>query len=261
MYYIGVARPAQLQAQATATVVTRLTSQAQGTAVAITHATGTAQAQANATTTAVAVATAQVQATMTAYINMYNQATSGTPALTDQLTQNDSNDWNIYSGGGGACAFTNGALHTTGLGGFCNARSTNFGNFAYQADMMILKGTASSSAGGLMFRFNSSTLKFYIFGIGADGSYSLALIQIAGGSNSTFKNLTSGFSAAINTGLHQQNRLGVLARGNTFYLYANGQYITQFNDSNSAAGSIGVFGLDNSGGLDIAFVNAKVWQA
>ena len=198
---------------------------------------------------------------MTAYVSMYTQATSGTPALNDQLTQNDSNDWNIYSGNGGACAFTGGALHTTGIGGFCNARSTNFANFAYQADMMILKGTSSSSAGGLMFRLDSSTLKFYIFGIGADGSYSLALLQIASGSKSTFKNLTSGFSSAIHTGLHQQNRLGVLARGSNFYLYANNQFITRFNDSSSAAGSVGVFGLDNNGDLDIAFVNAEVWQA
>ncbi len=261
VYYLGVARPAQLHAQATATVVTNLTSQAQGTVAANTHATGTAQAQANATTTAVAVATAQVQATMTAYVSMYTQATSGTPALNDQLSQNDSNDWNIYSDNGGACTFTGGALHTTGIGGFCNARSTNFGNFAYQADMMILKGTSSSSAGGLMFRLDNSTLKFYIFGIGADGSYSLALLQIASGSKSTFKNLTSGFSSAIHTGLHQQNRLGVLARGSNFYLYANNQFITRFNDSSSAAGSIGVFGLDNNGALDIAFVNAEVWQA
>lgn len=260
VYYLGVARPAQLHAQATATVVTSLTKQAQGTAVANTQATGTAQAQANATTTAVAVATAQVQATMTAYVNMYTQVASGTPALNDPLTQNDANNWLLFSSNGGACSFSGNALHATGIGGFCSARTTDFGDFAYQAKMTFLKGSTSSSAGGLMFRLDSSP-KFYIFGIGPDGSYSLALIQIKSGNNSTFKNLTTGFNPAITQGLHQTNTLAILARGSNFYLYANNQYITHFNDTSSASGAIGVFGLDNNSGLDVAFTNAEVWRA
>ncbi len=260
VYYLGVARPAQLHAQATATVVTILTRQAQGTAVANTHATGTAQTQANATTTAVAVATAQVQATMTAYVNMYTQVARGTPALNDPLTQNDANNWYIHSSSAGVCAFTGGALHVTGVGAFCTAQATNFGDFAYQAKISVLKGS-TSAGGGLMFRLNTSLLKYYIFAIGADGSYSLALIQIVGSSNSTFKNLTTGFSPAITQGLHQTNTLAILARGSNFYLYANNQYITQFKDSSSATGAIGVFGVDNNSGLDVAFSNAEVWRA
>lgn len=256
VYYLGVARPAQLHAQATATVVT----QEQGTAAANTHATGTAQAKANATTTAVAVATAQVQATMTAYVNMYTQAASGTPAINDPLTQNDANNWFVHSSSTGACAFTGGALHVTGIGAFCTAQATSFANFAYQAKITVLKGS-SSSGGGLMFRLDTSLLRYYIFAIGADGSYSLALIQVVSASKSTFKNLTTGFSAAITQGLNQTNTIAILARGSNFYLYANNQFITQFTESSSATGAIGVFGVDNSSGLDVAFTNAEVWRA
>lgn len=255
IYYFGVARPAQLSAQATATAV----SKAHGTAVANANATGTVQAQANATVTAVAQVTAQAQATMTAYVSMYTQATAGTPAINDPLTQNDANNWFVYSSSSGACAFKGGALHVTGTGAFCNEQSTNFGDFAFQAKITILKGS-SSAEGGLMFRLDSTTLKFYIFGIGADGSYSLALLQ-ASATKSTYKTLVSGTSPAITQGLNQTNTVAVLARGSNFYLYANNQFITQFNDSSSAAGAVGLFALDNANGVDVSFTNAEVWRA
>lgn len=259
VYYLGVARPDQLHAQATATVVTSLTSQAQGTAVANTHATGTAQAQANATTTAVAVATAQVQATMTAYVNMYTQVASGTPVLNDPLTQNDANNWNTYSSNGGSCGFANGSLHATGVGGLCFAQATNFGDLAFQAKVNIIKGS-TTSAGGLMLRLDHSTLKFYVFGVDTNGGYFLALLQVVN-SKTTIKNLTSGSSQAITSGFNSSNTLAVLARGSNFYLYANNQFITQFSDSSSAAGSIGLFGSDNANGVDVSFTNAEVWRA
>ena len=259
VYYLGVARPAQLHAQATATVVTRLTSQARGTAIANTHATGTAQAQANATTTAVAVATAQVQATMTAYVSMYTQATNGTPALNDPLTQNDSNNWNTYSSNGANCGFANGSLQATGQGGLCFADATNFGDLAFQAKVNIVKGSATT-AGGLMFRLDHTTLKFYVFGIDTNGNYFLALLQVVS-NKTTFKNLTGGSSSALTTGFNTSNTLAILARGSNFYLYANKQYITQFSDSNSAAGSIGLFGSDSNNGVDVSFSNAEVWRA
>lgn len=255
VYYVGVARPAQLHAQATATVVTQL----QGTAVANTHATGTAQAQANATTTAVAVATAQVQATMTAYVNMYTQVASGTPAMNDQLTGNDANNWDTYSNNGSGCGFSSGRLHATGDGGICVAQATNFGDFAYQAKVNIVKGS-TTTAGGLMFRLDRSTLKFYAFGIDTNGGYFLALFQV-GSSKTTYKNLTNGINQAITPGFNVTNTLAILARGSTFYLYVNNQYITQFNDTNSAAGAIGVFGSDSASGVDVSFTNAEVWRA
>jgi hypothetical protein len=259
IYYFGVARPKQLSDQATATAVDK----AQGTAAANAHATSTVQAQAtaqaNATVTAVAVATAQVQATMTAFVSMYTQATAGTPALNDPLTQNDTNNWFVHSSSSGGCAFTGGALHVTGTGAFCTAQATNFGDLAFQAKLTVLKGS-SSAGGGLMFRLDSTALKFYIFGIGADGSYSLALLQVVN-NKTAVKSLANGFSPAITQGLNQTNTVAVLARGSNFYLYANSQFITQFNDSSSAAGAVGLFGVDNATGMDVAFTNAEVWRA
>ncbi|HLJ32148.1 MAG TPA: hypothetical protein VKU38_00785, partial [Ktedonobacteraceae bacterium] len=60
---------------------------------------------------------------------------------------------------------------------------------------------------------------------------------------------------------NQTNTIAILARGSNIYLYTNNQFITQFTDSSSATGAIGVFGVDNSSGLDVAFTNAEVWRA
>src|SRR5947209_11894131 len=80
IYYSAVYHPAQLHAQATGTAQTMQTAEARATALANAQATGTAVAIANATATAQAQATAEVVATATALQNIYNSATSRTPA-------------------------------------------------------------------------------------------------------------------------------------------------------------------------------------
>jgi|SRR5579859_1304881 len=68
-------------------------------------------------------------------------------------------------------------------------------------------------------------------------------------------------SSAINTGLNQLNLLTVIARGSTFYLYVNKQYLTSVDDSASSIGAIGVFGENVSGGqVDMAFSEIQVWK-
>jgi hypothetical protein len=150
-------------------------------------------------------------------------------------------------------------LQATGVGGLCFAQATNFGDLAFQAKVNIVKGS-TTTAGGLMFRLDRSTLKFYVFGVDTNGNYFLAMLQVVN-NKSTFKNLTNGSSSALTTGFNAANTLAILARGSNFYLYANNQYITQFNDSSSAAGAIGLFGSDNNSGVDVSFTNAKVWRA
>ncbi|HLI89819.1 MAG TPA: hypothetical protein VKV37_14100 [Ktedonobacteraceae bacterium] len=245
LYYVQVARPAQLHAQATATVAT-----------ANAHATGTAQAYASATASANATATAQVVATATAHQAIFNQATSKTPALTSAMTGQDGAEWDVYRAqGGGGCTFTGGALHASVFQQQfyvpCFAQATNFSNFAFQVQMTIVKG----DEGGLIFRANDAASKFYLFRIGRDGYYSLNISK----DNDHNTPIAFDSTQAIKTGLGQPNLLTVVAQGKNIYLYINKQFVGSAVDSTYAGGKIGVFAADHTAVTDVAFTNVRVW--
>src|SRR5258708_10432053 len=108
--YTAVYHPAQLRAQATATVQILQT----GTSIANAHATGTAQAYANATATAQALATAQAVATTTALQAIYTNTTKGTPLLSLSLGYPDGSNWDTYKTiDGGGCGVTGSAVHAS----------------------------------------------------------------------------------------------------------------------------------------------------
>ena len=251
--YTAVLHPAQLRADATATVQTQQTN----TAIANAHATGTVQAYTNATATAQAQATVQAQATATALQNFYNQSTSGTPALNSPLSYQDSANWEVYNTvDGGGCGFTGGSFHSSvpskGYYVACFARTTNFSNFAFQVQMTILKG----DEGGILFRANPTSYQYYFLIISRSGAYSLYLskdkqhnLSIAGDN-----------SAAIKTAVGQANLVTAIAKGGTIYLYINKQFVGSVNDSTFGAGQIGVLSSDNTNSTDVAFNNAQVWK-
>src|SRR5436309_2564391 len=87
--YTTVIQPEQFHAQATATAQANVTGTAQSQATQTARAAATATTEAHATATAQAQATAQVLATAAALQSIYTQATSGSPVLTDPLTQQD----------------------------------------------------------------------------------------------------------------------------------------------------------------------------
>lgn len=253
IYYTAVLHPAQLRADATATVQTLQNN----TAVANAHATGTTQAYANATVTAQTQVTAQAQATVTALQAVYSQATSGTPALNSPLSYQDAANWEVYNTtDGGGCGFNGGALHSSvpskGFYVACFARATNFSNFAFQVQMTILKG----DEGGILFRANPTNYQYYFLIISRSGAYSLYLskdkqhnLSIAG-DNST----------AIKTTAGQANLVTVIAKGGTIYLYINKQFVGSVNDGSFNSGQIGVLSSDNTNSTDVAFNNALVWR-
>jgi eukaryotic-like serine/threonine-protein kinase len=222
-YYATVLRPAQLQAQTT------LSAQAK-------------QAQ----------ATAQA---MTALQNIYTQATSGKPALQSSLRTNDANQWLEFdSTTFGSCTFKGGAYHaSTVLGSqydFCGAISSqaNFRNCAFQVEMTIIRG----DMGGISLRQGG-----YSFFIGQDGSYVFTVYESA----TRQRTLLNGFSSAIKTGLNQTNLIAVIARGISFYLYVNKQYVAYVNDSTfTSGGSIGVATLNGKHATEAIFRNAQVWN-
>jgi len=183
---------------------------------------------------------------------------SGTLALNDPLSDNSNGYfWTESSDAGETCAFTSGAYHVStperGDFRFCAAGNTNFSNFAYEVQMMIVQGDTA----GIGFRADDANIKFYYFLIGQDGSYELQLH--VDNSRADIRTLTSGTSSAINTGLNQANTIAVVANGNTISLYVNGQDIADVSDSTYSRGQIGVVAQDQSNPTEVVFSNAKVW--
>ncbi len=238
----------------------------QATAVAQTGVAGTAHAQAtatqvvvDATNTANAQATANASATATALQSIYTTATSGTLALNDSLKNQSGANWELDTKtGGGGCAFTGGAYHSTmpqtGFFASCMAQATNFSNFALQVQMTILHG----DRGGVIFRADNTNAKFYLFRIGQDGSYNLFKYVDNNGGNAI--DLHSDSTTAMHTGLNQMNLLTVIARGSNIYIYINKQYVTSVSDSTYTSGQVGVFGEDHTNATDVAFSNIQVWK-
>jgi serine/threonine protein kinase len=259
LYYSAVYRPNQLHAEATATVVARVT----GTARA--NATGTAQVV-HATATAVSQATAAAAATQTALQNIYTQATTGSPVLSDPLSKADSYGWDDVQykdpNNGkvlGSCSFSQGAYHDYVTPGFiqnCQASATNFSNLVYQVQVTIISGHSA----GLMFRASTKdNAAGYVFRISTDGTYIFKKV-VVNGNNYNHITLLSGNSSAIKAGINQTNLLAVVARGNTFYLYINNQYVGSASDSTFTSGEIGVYVESDTSSVEAYFNNAQVWR-
>jgi hypothetical protein len=244
--YAGVVRPAQLRVQATATVQSIQTA-------------NTVTAHAQATSFAAATATGQrlAQATATAMQSLYLQSTSGTPILNETLAAQTSSNWDVYNAvGGGGCVFSGSALlASVSQPSFyvpCFAHATNFGNFAFEAQVNIVKGDQA----GLIFRANDASSKFYVFRIGRDGNYALYLSKDAKNSVP----IAEDSSLVIKTGLGQINILTVIAQNSNIYLYINKQFVGSVNDGTYASGEIGVFAGDNTNATEVAFSNIRVWN-
>lgn len=248
--FVGVIKPYQEHVQATATAQT-LASQA--TEITRTHA--------SATAAVLATANAHVTATTNALEDTYIQATGGRPALNDALSSQNGNNWDVVSNSGeGSCSFRDNAYHATAQRGdylyACFAASPNFSNFAYQVQMTILQG----DFGGIIFRANGASSKYYYFRVGKDGVYDLS---VSHNSNSTHDQLLkSGIAPSIiMKRLNQPNVIAVLADGSNIYLYANQKLLAQVHDTTFQAGQIGVFGGNfESKAANVAFTNARVWK-
>jgi hypothetical protein len=232
IYYATGPYPAEQHAQATAVVQNVLAQQQQANA----------QATAN-----IAALTPQ---------KLYTRVTSGKPAISDPLDSINHSLFVSLSNPTSRCGFTGSAYHASASAGFispCLAPAVSGSNFAFQAQMTIIKG----NAGGLIFRLNfaASSLNSYLFLIDHLGSYRLVALQ----NNNTVMQLANGVSSAVNVGLNQSNLLTVIALGNNFYLYVNKQYITSARDNTFSSGVVGVF-ASGANATDVVFSNAQVWK-
>jgi len=232
IYYATGPYPAEQHAQATAVVQDVLAQQQQANA----------QATAN-----VANLTPQ---------ELYTRITSEKPAINDPLDSVNHSLFVSINNTTSRCGFTGSAYHASASAGFitpCLAPAVSVSNFAFQAQMTIIKG----NAGGLIFRLNfgASSLDTYLFLIDSLGGYRLVALQ----NNTTVMQLANGISSAVNVGLNQSNLLTVIARGNKFYLYVNKQYITSAGDNTFSSGVVGVF-ASGASATDVVFSNAQVWR-
>lgn len=243
LYYIGYYQPSQVQSAANAT--------------AQVQATGTAQVV-QATAHVEATSTAQAQATVQVHQALYTQVTQGTPTLNNSMSGQSNSQWEEFTSSvGGICSFTQGSYHAympkANFFQPCFARKNLiFRNFAFQIDMTIVQG----DQGGIIFRANEASDKFYLLSVSTSGTYYLYAYVSNQGSQA--QTLLSGHSSLI-LPAGQSNEITLIAQGNQLTIYINKQYLDSIDDATYSTGAIGVFGESQNQPTDVAFSNIKVW--
>jgi serine/threonine-protein kinase len=199
-----------------------------------------------------AAATADISATALVGAQVYRQATGSTPSLSSSLASQDGNNWQQSTDTTGSCQFTHGAYQVTsqrnGTRLSCLEQARSFSDLACQVDLLI--ASTPGDYGGLSVQ--APPRGAYIFLIGTDQSYKFGTADAP--------SLATGFSSAIFTATNQWNRLTMIARGRTFYLYINQQFITAVSVPVAPRGSIGLNAEDDTSLTQVRFRHALAWQ-
>jgi heat shock protein HslJ len=129
-------------------------------------------------------------------------------------------------------------------------------DFYLQTDMQMPDACQTDDRFGLIFRAPDN-LRGYLYGLTCDGRFTMTAWD--GTTTQVLVDLTS--NPAIKAGAGQVNRIGVLANGTYFALYANGVQLTALQDSTfPGAGKIGYFVRAASpAGFTVKFDNLSVW--
>jgi hypothetical protein len=189
--------------------------------------------------------------------DLYQTATSGTPAFTDALTRPSLMGW--ASSGSTAlqsCNFSKDGVHLTNTTSICETFSLFFTNFAFQV-LMTCVACQTDDAAGLIFRDDSlrGAGTSYLLIISSGGELLLTAVK-----GSTLNPLLIRSNPAIARGQHQANLLTVIARGSQIDIYVNKQHIGQINDQTSPAGAIGFINTNSKHPTDYMFSNAQLWN-
>jgi serine/threonine protein kinase len=184
---------------------------------------------------------------------IYQQATSKAPALSSSLAGPDGNRWQHGTGATGSCTFSQGSYQVvsqhTNTRLSCLEEARRFSDLACQAEMRI--ASTPGDYGGLVVRASSDS--GYVFLLGTDQRYKFGVIGKA-------QALATGSSSAIFTAPTQWNRLTIIARGSTFYLYINQQFLRAVSDASTTQGLVGLSVEDNSSPTRVLFRNLQVWS-
>jgi eukaryotic-like serine/threonine-protein kinase len=265
-YYVGGRHSvpgSDVNATATAQVNVFETATARVNATAGAQTGATATAKANATATVIA----RKNATATAIASGANPYPpySGSLVLNDPLNgNNQGHQWQVNSDGydPNSCQFVNGAYHVVdaqNYGGACFATATNFSNFTYQVDMTFVRAGQSFDGGGIAIR--SSGNNYYYFEIFESGRYTFAACTGNDCSHAVAEGLSQGIPS-FHTGLNRSNTIAIVANGNSFELYVNGEHVTgpvSDTTNTSSHGMIGVYGQANDATTEVVYRNARVW--
>ena len=220
-----------------------------------------ASSQAIATAIARATSFAQATAQVNADRNPYPPYT-GNLALNDPLNNNSHGyNWDVYATSmNNNCQFAGRAYQSTSdyasknlySGNTCFAENTDFSNFTFQVQAILVKGLC----GGIAFRGDSKANNFDRFVICSNAWYDFRQCS-SGYCDVVFAN---GLSPAINTALGTTNTLAVVANGAVITIYVNGKQIVSATDSGFSQGQIGLVTSGYNSTLTVAtFRNAEVW--
>lgn len=187
---------------------------------------------------------------------LYTAALSRRPLLSDPLAAIDANNW-TSANTEGTCTYDHTMLHAVSNQrnqmAICLAQAQKFSNIAYQATIHGYQGTL----GGLIIRSDDKGQLLYLFGISPNNRYLLATSRPNDAESPRV--IGGGISNAIK-GASQSNTLTIIAQQTTLYLYINGSYLMQINDTTASSGYIGLFvGDSNNDTADAHFSNVKVW--
>ena len=130
-----------------------------------------------------------------------------------------------------------------------------FSNFSLEVDVTQLAGGLNSTY-GVLFRL-ADPPQFYRYDITGNGEYVLERRDADG----SWTRLSDGWvpSSALQPGLNVTNRLGVIAVGGTYSLYANGELVAQLSDGRYGEGSVALdAGTFAQAGLQVAFDNLVI---
>jgi hypothetical protein len=183
---------------------------------------------------------------------------SGKLLWNDPLTSN--NQGHQWDEGGGVCQFSGGAyqvVQAPHVGGACFEEGTAFSNFTFQVKMTFLQHSSTLDGAGIVFRADrSNRSNYYVLALYASGSYYLGICAGSDCSRVVFQ----GHCQVCQFGPSQSNTLAVVANGNSFTFYVNGQQLASGTNSVYSQGAIGFFGVALGSTSIFAYQNLKVWQ-
>jgi hypothetical protein len=188
------------------------------------------------------------------------KASLGTADWSDNFETGD--NWPLYNDEHVNMQITNGSLVMTSLvANRKNPWDSWMVTDAILSDFYIELSATPGDCGGLdrygmVIRANPEATKAYLFGFSCGGEYSLRLWN----GEKLFMLQAWQISQFINKGPNQLNRLGLLARGKTFSLYANDNWLTNVQDETFTEGSFGIFtGAANTDNFSVQFDQMAYW--
>ncbi len=190
--------------------------------------------------------TAQAQAVATV-----DALKKNSPAVTDPLSKQDSNDW----GDTGTCYFRDKAYYVAYNGDSsgvytCDANRLYFRDAAIQMDVTLISGNSA----GIIFRASADLSELYQFMINSDQFY----MGVYGANGQPTLLIQPTSSSAIR-GLGQKNTLLVITKGDDFRFFINGIFVAETHDSTLATGNVGV-SLDHEPDGEARFSNLAVYE-